>query len=63
VFRVAAGIILLKDAFIQLASSTTVYCSAKPVDTKISGDIIPVGIKVGDDQHLAETLQHQRQEQ
>jgi hypothetical protein len=63
VFRVAIGIVLLQDAFIQLASALAMDCRTKPVDTKIPGDIIPVRIKVSHDDHLAETLQHQRQEQ
>ena len=60
-FRIPIVFIFGKDTLIQLASATTMDGRPKPVDTKISGYIIPVGIKVRDNDHLAKTLQHQRQ--
>ena len=59
-FRIPIVFILGKDTLIQLASATTMDGRIKPVDTKISGYIIPVGVKVCDNDHLAKTLQHQR---
>jgi hypothetical protein len=56
-FRIAVVFILSKDTLVQLASATTMDGRPKPVDTKISGYIIPVGIKVRDNDHLAKTLQ------
>ena len=59
-FRIPIVFILGKDTLVQLASATTMDTRTKPVDTKISGYIIPVGIKVCNNDHLAKTLQHQR---
>ena len=59
--RIPTLLILGKDPFIQLASALTMHRRSKPVDTKISGYIIPVGIKVCYNDHLAKTLQHQRE--
>ena len=57
--RIPTLFILGKDPFIQLASALTMHRRSKPVDTKISGYIIPVDVKVCDNDHLAKTLQHQ----
>ena len=59
-FRIAIIFIFVKDPFIKLASALAMDGRSKPVDTKISGYIIPVGVKVCDNDHLAKTLQHQR---
>lgn len=58
-FRIPIIFIFVKDPFVQLASATTMDGRIKPVDTKISGYIIPVGVKICDNDHLAKTLQHQ----
>lgn len=60
-FRITIVFIFLTDTLIQLALATAVHSGPKPVDTKISGDIIPVGIKASDNDHLAEALQKQGQ--
>ena len=57
-FRIPIVFILGKDTLVQLASPTALNTRSKPVDTKISGYIIPVGVKVCDNDHLAKTLQH-----
>jgi len=61
--RIPTLFILSKDPFIQLASALTMDRRSEPVDTKISGDIIPVGVKIRYNDHLAETLQHQRKKE
>ena len=58
-FRIPIAFIFGKDPLIQLASATTTDGRIKPVDTKISGYIIPVGVKACDNDHFAKTLQHQ----
>ena len=59
-FRIPVVFIFGKDTFVQLTSAAAMYSRAKPVDTKIFSYIIPVSIKVRDNDHLAKTLQHQR---
>jgi len=57
-FRIPIVFILGKDTLVQLASPTALNARSKPVDTKISGYIIPVCVKVCNNDHLAKTLQH-----
>jgi len=59
---ITGALFFLQDTLVQLTAPLAMNCRIEPVDTKIARDIVPVGIKVSDNDHLAEALQHHRKQ-
>ena len=52
----------LEDTLVQLTPALAMDSRIEPVDTKVTRDIVPVSIKLRDNDHLAEALQHHRKQ-